>query len=84
MVVPGGDIGFPLTIAMPAGDRERASDQVAARWLAGLCLEIAVDRAPDDLGDRHTQAARAVPDFSMLSRRELYLEAHHDGISIPS
>lgn len=78
-----GDVRLALRIAILADDREGPVHALGPRLaLVGSVLDV--DAASDELGDRDAEALRPLFEVPMLRGRELYLNTHHDGITIPS
>jgi hypothetical protein len=69
-------------LGVPADHREGAPEPLGLT--RRVLVEMTVETAPDDLGDRDAESTRLAPDPAMLAGIELNLDPDHDGIAIPS
>ena len=80
-MVRGGPAGS-AGVREPPGDGKRATRAVGQ--IAAVGQQLAVHAPTNHLGHRYAEPLRAASDLPVLTRLELYLETHHDGMMIPS
>ena len=77
------DICATCRVGILAEHSSRAADAIVAH-LRLAAAEMSIDAAAHELGDRNPKLPGPSFHLPVLIFIELYLNTHHDGISIPS